>query len=131
MQDARARARRAEHRESVGVGAQRVEEHADALGIERQLFANGVGVVERLLLRRALVVVEQVAAGEAVGDTDEDDAGEQRDEGEEEGDPGSQSQGSAPRHRCSVAGPLGRVHPLPVECKGEECIPPGQREQQR
>ncbi len=148
VQDAGARPRsrgvvRAEHCEAVVDRAQLVvEEHTDPGRVQCQLLAYEVGIGEGLLLGGVAVLVEQVVAGQAVGDTDQDHAGEQCDEREEQRDSGTQSEGSAPSHRVSVAGGGHRrpsdmpsstavrgVHPLPVECQGEEGIPPGQREQ--
>ncbi len=104
---------RAEHGEAVVDGAQLVvEEHADPGGIQGQLLADEVGVGEGLLLCTVAVLVEQVVAGQPVGDTDQDDAGEQCDEREEQRDPCSQAEGSAPGHRVSVAG---GGHPRPSD----------------
>ena len=98
----RARCRRvgpAEHGETARVGAQFVVDvHPDPVGVDGELFADGVGVRERLLLRCDLVVVEQVAASEAVGDADQDDAGEQGDEREEERDAGPKTKGTTSGH---------------------------------
>jgi hypothetical protein len=63
-----------------------VEEHADPGRIQRQLLADEVGVGEGLLLGSVAVLVEQVVAGQAVGDPDQDHAGEQCDEREEQRD---------------------------------------------
>ena len=102
-------------------------------GSTRELLADEVGVGERLLAGSVLVVAEQVVASESVGDADQHHAGEQGDEREEQRDACSQAERSGPGHRCSVAGRVAHftrtVHPLPVECQGEEGIPPGQREQ--
>ena len=96
------------------------------------------GVDERLVLRGGLSLVEQVVAGESVGDPDQDDAGEQRDEGEEERDARAKTESPTPSHgrQCvQVTTEHGReterpdVHPLPVRHQGEEGTSPGQREQ--
>jgi hypothetical protein len=109
---------RAEHGESVRVGPQLVvEEHADAGRIDGQLLADQVGIAERLLTSGVLILVEQVVAGQAVGDADQDHAGEERDEREEERDPRAQTEGSATRHRLSVAGGRSVVH---VRCENAE-----------
>ena len=94
---------RVQHGEPVGVGAQFVlEECSDVVGFGRQLCSHEIGVDERLLLRCGLVLVEQVAAGESVGDPDQDDAGQQRNEGEEEGDPRTKTKSPTPSHEDRV-----------------------------
>ncbi len=101
----RCRVGRTEHGEAVVDGAELVvEEHTDPGRVQGQLLADEVGVGEGLLLGSVAVLVEQVVAGQSVGDADQDHAGEQRDEREEQRDPGSQTEGSTPGHRLSVAG---------------------------
>ncbi len=57
--------------EPAGLGAQVVvEEVADAVGIVGQHLAHVVGVDERLVLGGRRALVDQVVAGEAVGDAD-------------------------------------------------------------
>ncbi len=135
-----ARVDRVQHREPFGIGAQLVlEERADVVGIGRELRSHEIGIDECLLLRCGLVLVEQVVAGESVRHTDQHDAGEQRDEGEEERDARAKTKSPTPSHEERVLqvdtgevrpGPgFGRVHPLPVRHQGEVGISPGQREQ--
>jgi hypothetical protein len=89
--------------ESVGVGAQLVlEERADVVGVRRELCPHEIGVDECLLLGSGLVLVEQVAASESVGHTDQHDAGEQRDEREEERDPRAKTKSPTSSHEDRV-----------------------------
>ena len=89
--------------EAAGLGAQVVvEEVADPVGIVGQHLAHVVGVDERLVLGRRRALVDQVVAGEPVGDADEHDAGEQGDEREEQRDAGAQTEGIDASPRATV-----------------------------
>ena len=88
-----------EHGKTVRLGAQVVlDEVADLDGIVRHHVTDVVGVLECLGLGGRGALVDQVVPREAVGDADQHDPRQQRDEREEERDAGAQPEGSTHRH---------------------------------
>ena len=84
-------------------GSESCEEVGDPVGIGAQHLAHRVGAGERLRARRCRAFVDQVGAGEQVGRHRQPDAGDQRDQTEEQRDACPEAEG-ADRHgdKCGI-----------------------------